>query len=347
MSTVEALSALEVLGLEAREKPRHLPMNPARKTIYTLDINDYEPAVKALTFRMMQHYAKKIGANFQIITERKFPDWPIVMEKFQCAQLARENGDDWSMFIDADAMINPECFDFIPHMPDKSYVAHNGKDFNPIRWNVDDKYFRRDGRWIGSCDWLAIASDWTRDDFWRIPDDLTPEEAFANIHITIDEHNSGMFRDNHLIDDYTLSRNIARFGLHYTTIEEIFRNLGLINPATGKGANPYLWHIYACPIETKLKRMLAVLSGPLRTQVFEEPVQIMQGNVVVGKTQDGRFIEPCGLGWSLMTAKQADVFRAMYDKFDKDGQKFDIPTWRSYIRSTAEEQAEQEKKWLA
>ncbi len=54
-----------------------------------------------------------------------------------------------------------------------------------------------------------MASNWCLD-LWRPLDDLTFEEAVQNINITIGERNSGFCTADHLIDDYTLSRNIAR-----------------------------------------------------------------------------------------------------------------------------------------
>jgi hypothetical protein len=79
-----------------------------------------------------------------------------------------------------------------------------------VRWSYD-QYFRRDGRHIGSCNWFTVASDWCLD-LWRPLDDLTLDEALANINITIGERNSRLCGTEHLIDDYTLSRNSRASG---------------------------------------------------------------------------------------------------------------------------------------
>src|ERR1700733_1320908 len=107
-----------------------------KKIVITLNINDYQPAIRSLTFPLMKSYANKIGAEFAEITERKFPDWPIVMEKFQVADVARDY--DWSIFVDADALISPEFFDVTTHLS-KDQVCFNGKDFSQIR-SYSDKY---------------------------------------------------------------------------------------------------------------------------------------------------------------------------------------------------------------
>jgi len=248
--------------------PTGLPGNTVlpqrtKKVLITLDINDYQPAIKALTFPLMAAYAEKIGAEFLQITERKFPEWPIVMEKFQCARLAKEYDAEWSIFFDADALINPEMFD-VTAMLQPGHVCFNGKDFSPIRFKPDE-YFRRDGRYIGACDWFCCAHRDVIEDLYRTPE-RTPEEEFKNIFVTVQEHNGGQFNDNHLIDDYTLSRNISRYGLKHTTLLDICGQLGM-RDQYGRPANQWLWHLYSMPEEEKLNRMLALLSTPQNQSV--------------------------------------------------------------------------------
>lgn len=230
-------------------------MRKIKKTIYTLQINDYEPQICALTFPFMKFYADKIEADFVVIKERKKPDWPIVCEKMQIYDLAREREDDWAIFFDADALINPEMIDITAHL-NKDTVCFNGKDQNGVRYTLDH-YFLRDGRGLGACNWCAIASDWCLD-LWH-PPDISFEEAIKRIHPTIGEHNSGMFTDNHLVDDYLLSRNIARFGLKHDTITDISGRLGWRAP-NGAPVSPFLFHLYSIPAHEKLEKLLAVLS---------------------------------------------------------------------------------------
>jgi hypothetical protein len=280
------------------------PSNPIKKTIYTLRVNEYAPEICSLTMPLMQAYAEKIGADLVTITERLRPEWPITIEKFQVAPLSRARGDDWAIFMDADTLVNPECPDFTNFLP-KDTVAHNGKDLANVRWKYDH-YFRRDGRNYGSCTWLVIASDWTVEDLWRLPDQ-TPEEAFSNIYITVGEHNSGQCKRDHLIDDYTLSRNIARFGLKATTLVDICGELGWKNP-DGRGANPHLFHLYSITEEEKIRRMLGILSTPQNTPAFPFGIK---GEVIgsnagpVLRTPKGQIIPAVGGGWALMDPDNA------------------------------------------
>lgn len=279
-----------------------------QKTLYTLRINEYSPQICELTFPLMKHYAAKIGADFCVINERNWPNMPITFEKFQVAKMAAANDDDWAIFFDADTLINPEMFDPTEHMG-KDTVAHNGKDMAGIRWTYDP-YFRRDGRHIGSCTWCVIASDWTVEDLWHRPgfesdvdaSEIVNSSILSNIHVTIGEHLSGTCQPHHLIDDYLLSRNIARFGLKFTTIGDICKRLEL--PPI------WLWHKYTISEAQKVREMLAVLSTPQHTPAFAEQGEIINGPAgPLMRTGDGRVIQPCGNGWGLMTSEQAQEYR--------------------------------------
>ncbi|HRQ68487.1 MAG TPA: hypothetical protein P5031_07985 [Candidatus Syntrophosphaera sp.] len=218
-----------------------------KKTLYTLCVDNYAPEITEITFPLLKHYADKIRADFYIITERKWPDWPPVYEKMQIYELSQEHKNDWNIYIDADAMIHPDMFDVTTQVP-KDTVAFNGKDFANIRWKYD-KYFMRDGRNIGACNWFAIASDWCVD-LWH-PLDIPFEEAVDNIYATVNEINTVVVKE-HLIDDYTLSRNIARYGLKHMELRSIYT-------ALGTNDFRFVWHQYTWPVEQKVVEMRKVL----------------------------------------------------------------------------------------
>ena len=56
---------------------------PVKNTIYTLNIGNYAPEICALTYPLMEAYARKIGADFYIIRDKKYPEWPVVYEKLR------------------------------------------------------------------------------------------------------------------------------------------------------------------------------------------------------------------------------------------------------------------------
>lgn len=229
-----------------------------KKTIYTLVVDNFAPEITAITFPLLKHYAHKIGAEFKVLTERKFPNMPPVYEKLQLYELSKLS--DWTIYIDADALVHPDCPDWTITL-DKDTVAHNGKDFAPIRWRMD-KYFRRDGRRIGSGNWFTLASDWCSD-LWHPLEDLTPEEAYNNIFPTTHELRSGIDR-THLIDDYTLSRNIARYGLKFTTLRELQETLKL-----GTQGDAFMYHQYTVSVPEKIKLLKEIIvRWQIGTEVF-------------------------------------------------------------------------------
>ena len=219
-----------------------------KKTIYTLNVNGYSHEITALTYPLIRRYADKICADFYIIEDRKYPDYAPVYEKMQIYDLQYQRGDDWSIYIDSDALVHPDMFD-ITEFIGKNTVCHNGADMANNRWRYD-RFFRRDGRHIGSCNWLTVASDWCRE-LWQPLDDITYQDALDNIFPIQEELNTVITRD-HLIDDYVLSRNIARYGLHFKTVMQIMTEFNI--------PGSYLWHQYTITIDEKLKQMAEVIN---------------------------------------------------------------------------------------
>ncbi|MCX6701737.1 MAG: class I SAM-dependent methyltransferase [Candidatus Zambryskibacteria bacterium] len=223
-------------------------MSKLKKTIFTLNVDGYAPEITELTYPLIKRYAEKIGADFHIISERKSPHLPPVYEKLQIYDLGRKMGNDWNIYIDSDAIVHPDFFD-VTNFIKKDTVVHNGADMANNRWRYD-KYFIRDGRNIGSCNWFAIASDWCLD-LWH-PSDISFEEARENIFPTQNETNT-IITPDHLIDDYTLSRNIAKYGLKFKTVVQIMQEIN--------DAGNYLWHAYTIRAEDKVKEIRKVLAN--------------------------------------------------------------------------------------
>jgi hypothetical protein len=215
-----------------------------RKTLYTLNIDNYAPKICEITYPLLKKYAHRCRAEFVVIEDRKFPDYPVCYEKLQIHELAEERHDEWSIYLDSDALVHPESPDFTCFLG-KDTVFHNGVDPAALRWRYDH-FFMRDGRNIGSCDWFTIASEWCRD-LWH-PLDISLDEALSNIRPTVIEANSGVIDAAHLLDDYVLSRNIARFGLKVVTATSIYEKLGIKEPW-------FFWHRYDVPLKTKIVDM--------------------------------------------------------------------------------------------
>lgn len=216
-----------------------------KKTVYSLSVDNYAPQITAITFPLINRYAEKIGAEFAIITDRKYPDLPPVYEKVQLYELSKEN--DWTIYIDADTLVHPD-FPDITTLLNKDTVCFHFKDFAPIRWRYNN-YLLRDGRHIGACNWFTIASDWCSD-LWH-PLEEPFAEAVKNIFPTQDELNTTVVRD-HLIDDYLLSCNIARYGLKHAMIKDLLAQ-------HNSRSESYLWHDYLLDLDQKEAKMMAAL----------------------------------------------------------------------------------------
>ena len=80
-----------------------------KKLLVTLNINDYDKEITELTFPYMKEYAQNIGADFHIIKERMYPNFPLMLEEFQMYKFAEIY--DWIIFLDGDCLINPKGVD--------------------------------------------------------------------------------------------------------------------------------------------------------------------------------------------------------------------------------------------
>src|SRR5512141_1373958 len=116
---------------------------PEKKTVFTLNVDGYAPEITALTYPFIMAWARRIGASFHVIDERRFPEWPVVYEKLQVYALAQQMANDWNIFIDSDALVHPDAPDFT-RLLSKDTVAHYGADMAAIRWTYD-RFFQRDG----------------------------------------------------------------------------------------------------------------------------------------------------------------------------------------------------------
>jgi len=96
-------------------------------------------------------------------------------------------------------------------------------------------------------------------DLWR-PLETTPETAVARITPTPLERKAGVTAA-HLVDDFALAQNIARFGLRFKSFEEICKERGFegveIWPESAKPGEhyrtEYFYHEYLLTMEQKAK----------------------------------------------------------------------------------------------
>lgn len=188
-----------------------------KTVIYVVRVDDYQPDLCELTLRNLKLYAEKIGADFVEINERKFPDFPATYEKLQVHDLGRDN--EWNILIDADFLLHPMTPDFRTYLSPNMVGIDYGYDASSYL-DTSDKYFLRDGRNRGIATGLVVTNNVVHD-LWT-PLEFGWEEARTRL------------KREFIVDEYCLSRNLAKFGLKYVGLfqeepesrEEWFIHLG-------------------------------------------------------------------------------------------------------------------------
>jgi hypothetical protein len=219
------------------------------RALVTLRTNNYAPEIWEYTEPLFKFHAFKHNLDFIVIDQRKFPEVPCEnYEKFQTFEIAQAY--DKTLFVDADALIHPDCFDWLALLSD-DHVLMYGRDLATSRFR-DNLYFRRDGRYISACTWFVGC---TRDtaELWTpmLPHESFKDDIVDQIYPIMAERQARVFEAKHLCDDYILSRNIARFGLRYMNGHEFVLQHGL------QGLNT-IWHNYNVPEAQKLAQIQEV-----------------------------------------------------------------------------------------
>jgi hypothetical protein len=169
------------------------------KKVFVLDVDDYRPDLTRYTFPTIQAYAKKIGAELCFIRERRFPAFPVSIEKLQVYWLGR--GSEWCLLIDADTMIHPDTPDFTKGDPGQVRFAM-GTDVRKMF--PSHPYFLRCGHVQGVAGNFIVTSELTHDLWEMKPYDL-------------DEMMIALERPFN-IDEFVLSLNLAKYGLRFEGI---------------------------------------------------------------------------------------------------------------------------------
>jgi hypothetical protein len=194
---------------------------PQKRRVHVLLMDNYFPELCALTLPTIEAWAKRSNAEVNYITKRRWPEWPLLTEKLQ---VWYDGADcDWNVMIDADVLVHPETPDlFAQHLPADHVIAKDA--YNAHRqFNINnDIYFLRDGRDLGLSSCVVMTSRWCHD-LWRpLPEEMDLETACANI-----------IQERKCIDEYSISRNMARFGFKLSppvdpqTAYNLFYHLGV------------------------------------------------------------------------------------------------------------------------
>ena len=202
-----------------------------RKLIHVVNINDFFPELFALTYPTIRSYAERNGYMINMITERKFPNYPINYEKMQ----VYEDGKDAEVNIlcDADMLIHPE-FPDVTEFLKRDSIAFNDNYNISKKYQVDKiRYFMRDGRDVGIATNFVVSSDWTHDVWEPLSLSQKDIEDLAKKENT-DTGGADGRGWGHYADEFALSYNMAKYGLKYTGVTwEDWMRPWLIHTGTG------------------------------------------------------------------------------------------------------------------
>ena len=202
-----------------------------RKLIHVVNINDFFPELFALTYPTIRSYAERNGYMINMITERKFPDYPINYEKMQ----VYEDGKDAEVNIlcDADMLIHPE-FPDVTEFLKRDSIAFNDNYNISWKYHVDRiRYFMRDGRDVGIATNFVVSSDWTHDVWEPLSLSQKDIEDLAKKENT-DTGGADGRGWGHYADEFALSYDMAKYGLKYTGVTwEDWMRPWLIHTGTG------------------------------------------------------------------------------------------------------------------
>lgn len=174
--------------------------NP-KKCIHVLATPGYAPELCAITLPRLRSYASRIGADFNLIERRKFPDYPVNYERMQVYEAGL--GYDWNINIDADMVVGAKLPDITLTSPPSRVsivMKYNLSSHFNTRGNI---FFERDSRDVGLVDAFVATSALTHD-LWRpLPH---PFESYKSL-----------FKDTEYrrVSEYCLSLNLATYGLQY------------------------------------------------------------------------------------------------------------------------------------
>jgi len=203
-----------------------------RKLIHVVNINNFFPELFALTYPTIRSYAERNGYMINMITERKFPNYPINYEKMQVYEDGKNA--EVNILCDADMLIHPE-FPEVTKFLKRDSIAFNDNYNISMKYQVDKiRYFMRDGRDVGIATNFVVSSDWTHDVWEPLSLSQKDIEDLAKKENTESENDPSQRGWGHYADEFALSYNMAKYGLKYTGVTwEDWMRPWLVHTGTG------------------------------------------------------------------------------------------------------------------
>ena len=174
-----------------------------KTALWVVAVNNYLPDLCAITFPNLKEFAEKIGAEFKVITDRKFPDFPPSYEKLQIHELGKDY--EWNILIDADIIIHPDLPDPRVRTGKNNLGVYYGFDLRVAFPRVDpymEKYARENGNVYHGIVTNFLVANKNIHDIW------------SPLEYKFDECKDWCCRP-HILDEYSISRNLGKFSIPY------------------------------------------------------------------------------------------------------------------------------------
>ncbi len=169
----------------------------SKKCVHVMVMPGWQASLAEVTLPYLKRYAEKIGADLNVISQRRFPDWPLSFEKHQIFEAGKEY--DWNVYFDVDVLIHPDMDDFTLRHPSEKVGNWWYQDVRGICEAERIDIFRDDGRYYGVADCFVATSRKTHG-LW------TPLGGNFDHYIPLLTTD-----DRSLITTFSLSFNLARY----------------------------------------------------------------------------------------------------------------------------------------
>jgi len=167
--------------------------------VHIVNIDNFFPELFNLTIKTVERFCEKYKFELNIIKDRKYSDLTILSEKLQVYDYGLNY--DWNLLLDADILVHPNTYN--PFTYFNPIEVGNKDEYKANAQLRLDKYFIRDNRNIGLSSCVLATSRLTHD-LWKFPNDLTKNEIYSNI-----------LQERKCVDEYIISRNLAKYGLKH------------------------------------------------------------------------------------------------------------------------------------
>jgi hypothetical protein len=171
-----------------------------KRAIFTVCVDDYFPELCKLTLPTIEAYARRIGADFHLIRERRNQGFPPTYEKTQIHDLGR--GYDVCILIDADIAVSRRLPDISQLSGPRSVGVWMTFPAQKL-FGGDPLFSENPGQRAISSQILVVPK--ACHELWK-PLDMSPEEAARRCNRFF------------IVDEYCFSRNMALHGFRHSGV---------------------------------------------------------------------------------------------------------------------------------